>query len=79
MYLVLEIYGTAACPYTAELRDDLAWKAREFAEYDVESDPQAMARMVALTGGNRTVPVLVEDGRVLQIGVNGRGCFVNAP
>ncbi|MDQ2662843.1 MAG: carbamoyltransferase HypF [Candidatus Eremiobacteraeota bacterium] len=79
MQPVLEIYGTAACPYTADLRDDLAWTAREFAEYDVESDPQAMARMVALTGGNRTVPVLVEDGRVLQIGVNGRGCFVNAP
>ena len=31
-----------------------------------------------LTGGQRTVPVLVEDGKVIQIGWQGRGCIVNA-
>ena len=77
--MALELYGSSGCPYTAELREELEWKAREFFEYDVEADAQALARMVALTGGNRTVPVLVEDGRVTQIGVNGRGCFVKAP
>lgn len=75
----LELYGTASCPYTAELRAELEWKAREFTEYDVEADAQALARMLQLNRGNRTVPVLVEDGCVKQVGVNGRGCFVNAP
>ncbi len=72
----LELYGSRSCPYTAELRAELEWQKREFAEYDVEVDPAALAQMLALTGGNRTVPVLVEEGRVVQIGWNGRGCYV---
>ena len=27
--------------------------------------------------GHRTVPVLVEDGKVIQIGWQGRSCFVD--
>lgn len=42
----------------------------------MEADPTALARMLELTGGKRTVPVLVEDGRVKQIGWQGRGCTV---
>jgi len=72
-----ELYGTAACPYTQEMREWLEWQNREFVEYDVESDPQAFARMYAATGGQRTVPVLIEDGRVSQIGWQGRGCISN--
>ncbi len=75
----LELYGTQSCPYTSDVRDDLEWKGEAFVEYDVQSDASALARMLALTDGNRTVPVLVEDGRVKQVGVNGRGCFVNGP
>lgn len=72
----LELYGTRQCPYTADLRDDLLWQGRGFTEYDVETDRDARERMLALTGGNRTVPVLIEEGRVVQIGWQGRGCFV---
>ena len=72
----LELYGTKSCRYTAELRDELEWQERAFVEYDVEDDAEALRRMLALTGGQRTVPVLVEDGRVAQIGYQGRGCFV---
>jgi len=71
-----ELYGTRACPYTTELREDLEWRRVEFDEYDVENDGAALARMLALTGGRRTVPVLVEDGRVVEIGFRGRGCAV---
>jgi len=70
---MLELYGSRGCPYTAELRADLEWRRREFREYDVEADPRAFARMVELSGGI-TVPVLAEDGRLLQIGWNARGC-----
>lgn len=72
----LELYGTKSCPYTAELREELVWKERVFTEYDVEEDAAALQRMLALTGGNRTVPVLIEQGRVAQIGWQGRGCFI---
>jgi glutaredoxin len=72
----LELYGTASCPYTVEMREWLAWRRREFVEYDVEADPAALARMQVLAGGQRTVPVLVEDGRVIQVGWQGRGCVV---
>lgn len=73
----LELFGTASCPYTEELREWLEFKKREFTEYDVEADPEAAKRMRDLTGGQRTVPVLVEDGKVVQIGWQGRGCVVN--
>ncbi len=73
---MLELFGTESCPYTAELRAELEWRGEAFVEYDVEADPEALRRMLALTGGERLVPVLVRDGRVVQIGWQGRGCYV---
>jgi len=70
-----ELYGTASCPYTRELREWLEWKNLDFEEYDVEADPDAYARMSEATGGQRTVPVLIEDGKVTQVGWQGRGCI----
>lgn len=73
-----ELYGAASCSFTQEMRESLVWKRRDFIEYDVETDAGAFNRMIELTGGQRTIPVLVEDGRVVQIGWQGRGCVVNA-
>jgi glutaredoxin len=70
-----ELYGSASCPYTRELREWLEWKNRDFEEYDVDADPEAFTRMSAATGGQRTVPVLIEDGQVTQVGWQGRGCI----
>lgn len=72
----LELYGAERCPYTAEMRDWLEFRNREFVEYDVEADPDAMARMLVLAGGQRSVPVLVEDGKVVQVGWQGHSCIV---
>lgn len=74
----LELFGTSTCPFTEELRESLEWKRLKFVEYDVDADPEALNRMLTLTGGQRTVPVLVEHGKVVQIGWNGRGCIVAA-
>jgi glutaredoxin len=71
-----ELFGSAECPHTQEMREWLEWRGAEFVEYDVEADSDARRRMRALSGGQRTVPVLVEDGRVVQIGWQGRGCVV---
>jgi glutaredoxin 3 len=59
------------------MRDWLEARRAEFAEYDVEADPDARRRMRELAGGQRTVPILVEDGRVVQVGWQGRGCVVS--
>ncbi|MBO8177071.1 glutaredoxin domain-containing protein [Aeribacillus pallidus] len=75
---MLELFGAKGCPYTRELRESLLWDGEEFVEYDVEEDQKALKQLIALTGG-RTVPVLVEDRRVIQIGVSGRGCIVAPP
>jgi glutaredoxin 3 len=75
---MLELYGSARCPYTQELRDWLEWTRRDFQEYDVEADAEARARMYALDSSVRTVPVLVEDGKVIQIGWQGHGCIFGA-
>jgi glutaredoxin len=73
----LELYGTARCPYTEEMRDWLEWKRSEFVEYDVEADPISRARMKDVAGGQRSVPLLVEDGKVVQVGWQGRCCVVD--
>ena len=74
----LELYGSAHCPYTCELRDWLEWTKRAFREYDVEVDSEAKARMQSLNGGGRSVPILVEDGKVIQVGWQGRSCIVGS-
>jgi glutaredoxin len=73
----LELYGTARCPHTGEMRDWLEWKRSEFVEYDVEADPAARARMRDIARGERTVPILVEDGKVVQVGWQGHGCMID--
>jgi glutaredoxin 3 len=50
------------------MREWLEWKGHEYVEYDVEMDRGARARMIAMSGGQRAVPVLAEDGGVVQIG-----------
>lgn len=73
----LELFGAARCPYTGEMREWLEWKRSEFVEYDVETDPEARRRMHEISGGQRTVPILVEDGKVVEVGWQGHGCIVD--
>lgn len=69
-----ELYGASTCPYTAELRAELEWRGVDFVEYDVTADPAARDRLLRLSGGERLVPVLVVEGRIVQRGWQGRGC-----
>ena len=72
----VELYTTAGCPYSEAAREDLEWRGVDFIEYDVEWDEEALGRMLGLTGGNRTVPVIFEEGKPVQVGWMGRGCAV---
>lgn len=71
-----ELFGARTCPYTQEMREWLEWKGHDYVEYDVESDTDACSRMIALSGGQRTVPVLAQDGALKQIGWQGRACVI---
>jgi glutaredoxin len=73
----LELFGTASCPYTQEMREWLEWKGSDFVEHDVETDSFARERMLKLANGQRTVPILVEEGKIVQIGWQGRGCTID--
>ena len=73
---MVELYTSSGCPYSDAAREDLEWRGVEFVEYDVEEDEEARRRMMELTGGNRTVPVIVEEGKPAQIGWMGQGCFI---
>jgi glutaredoxin len=73
----VELYGTPGCPYTRDMREWLELRGADFVEYNVEADRAARERMRVLAGSQRTVPVLVEDGAVVQIGWQGRGCTVS--
>jgi glutaredoxin len=75
---MLELYGSPHCPFTRELREWLEWTGRDFTEYNVDADPEANARMRTLNKGGRNVPVLIEDGKVIQVGWQGRSCIVVA-
>ena len=74
----IELFGARGCPYTSELREHLLWKGVDFTEYDVEEDPAARMRLLSLTSGRAAVPVLVEDGRVKEIGWRGRSCAIGS-
>jgi glutaredoxin len=72
----LELFGTSSCPYTSELREWLEWKGSQFTEYDIDRDQHARERLNQLAQPPFTVPVLVHNGKVIQIGWQGRGCVV---
>lgn len=72
----VELYTASGCQYSEAAREDLEWRGLEFVEYDVERDEKARKRMLEITGGNRTVPVIVEEGKPAQIGWMGQGCFI---
>lgn len=73
---MVELYTSSGCEYSDAAREDLEWRGVEFVEYDVERDEEARKRMMELTGGNRTVPVIFEEGKPVQVGWMGRGCFI---
>jgi len=72
----MELYTASGCPYSAAAREDLEWRGVDFVEYDVDRDRDAYERMLKLTDGSRTVPVIVEEDKPVQIGWMGQGCFV---
>lgn len=64
------IYGKDTCPYTNAARDHYAESGVPFEYVNVKKDPAQLERMLGFSGGRRSVPVIVEDGKV-TIGFGG--------
>lgn len=73
---MFELFGTARCPHTQEMREWLQWQRRDFVEYDVDADHAARRRLRELAVGMRSVPVLVENDKIVQVGWQGRTCMI---
>ena len=60
------MYTTTWCGYCVRLKKLMQREGIEFAEVDIETDPQAADVVTSANGGNRTVPTLVfADGSAL--------------
>jgi glutaredoxin len=64
------IYGKDSCPYTAAAVEDYQARQVPVRYVNVKKDRAELDRMLALTGGRRQVPVIVEAGQV-TIGFGG--------
>ena len=64
------IYGKDSCPYTVAARDDCKDRGVPFRYVNVKKDAAGLERMLALTKGQRRVPVIVE-GEKITIGFGG--------
>ena len=63
------IYGKDSCPYTADAREHYAGRS-DLQYLNVKKDADALRRLLDRPGGQRRVPVIVEDGKV-TIGYGG--------
>jgi glutaredoxin 3 len=64
------IFGKDSCPYTLAARDDYQERGVPFRYINVKKNPAELEQMLALTKGQRRVPVIVEQGKV-TIGFGG--------
>jgi len=67
---MVQIFGKDTCPYTQAARDHYAGRNVAFEYFNVKKQPDALTRMLEHSGGQRRVPVIVEDGKV-TIGFGG--------
>ena len=64
------IYGKDTCPYTNAARDHYAGTGVEVEYVNVKKDAAQLEKMLALSDGRRSVPVIVDEGQV-TIGFGG--------
>ena len=67
------IYTHPECTICVSVKLELDAKGTTYKEIDLALEPDKRAELEALTNGERSTPVLVEDGKV-TIGYHGIGC-----
>lgn len=64
------IFGKDACPYTQAALDDCRTRHVPFEYVNVKKNAADLERMLTYSGGQRRVPVIVDEGKV-TIGFGG--------
>jgi mycoredoxin len=62
---LVTMYTTTWCGYCRRLKRQMEDEGIEFREVDVDAHPQYGERIVAATGGYRTVPAIEAGGELL--------------
>ena len=62
------IYVKPDCPYCQRARDYYNENNIPFIEYDAQNDKARQREMLGYTGGDVTVPAIVENGEYVQSG-----------
>lgn len=65
MSRMVTIYSTSWCGYCRRLKRQMQDAGIRFREIDLDDDPTFDDRIIAATGGYRTVPTLEVGGRLL--------------
>lgn len=61
----VRMYSTVWCGYCRRLKRQMAETGIRFEEIDLDEEPGHGERIALATGGNRTVPTVEVDGRLL--------------
>ncbi len=67
------MYTKPGCPYCAKAKNWYRENGISFTEKNAQENRDFRAEMFAFSDGDPTVPVIVEDGKLKQIGWEGRG------
>jgi glutaredoxin 3 len=59
----IEMYSSDFCPFCSRAKNLLRKKGVEFTEIDVDGDPAMRQQMTERSGGGRTVPQILFDGK----------------
>ncbi len=64
----LVVYTKPGCPYCRQAMDYYNENNIPFIEYDAQNDKARKKEMLEFTGGDRTVPAIIENGVHKQSG-----------
>jgi len=71
--LEVKIYTKPGCPYCAKAREFYTERGIAFQEFNAQDNMKFREEMLSISDGDPTVPVIVENGRLKQIGWEGGG------
>jgi glutaredoxin 3 len=66
--MAIVIYTKPGCPYCQQARDHYNEHGIAFTEYDAQNDKVRQREMLTFSGGDLTVPCIVENGAFKQSG-----------
>ena len=67
------LYTKPGCPYCQKAREHYTQLGIAFDDRNAQDNQDYREEMLLHSGGDLTVPVVVEDGKLKQIGWEGRG------